>query len=139
PLRLIAQNRLMKTSFAGFILLLPVCALEVVTGDAAAANQLLALYQVRSLMLRGDSSYEIEKFINTKMDEMRGPLPGGGFRWVRWVRPPRDPEYDKKGHNVVAVQGSGSDTFEASGDHAYAVRIAVPSKRSLFNANNPVY
>ncbi|HEY8132527.1 MAG TPA: hypothetical protein VII12_11615 [Thermoanaerobaculia bacterium] len=129
----------MKKIIAGFLLLLPVCAFGIETGDCAAANQLLALYQVRSLMLRGDSSYEIEKFINKKIDELREPLPGGGFRWVRWVRPPRDPEYDKKGHNVVAVQGSGSDTFEASGDHAYAVRIAVPSKRSLFNANNAVY
>jgi hypothetical protein len=91
-------------------------------------------------MLRGDtSSYDINQFIDRKMDELREPIAGGGFRWVRWVRPSRDPEYDKKGHNVVAVQGSSGDTFEASGDHAYAVRVAVPSKRSLFNGNNPVY
>jgi hypothetical protein len=124
----------------GFLLLLPVCAFGVETGECAAANQLVALYQLRSVMLRGDtSSYDVDQFIDKKMDELREPAIGGGFRWVRWVRPSRDPEYDKKGHNVVAVQGSGSDTFEASGDHAYAVRVAVPGKRSLFNANKEVY
>jgi hypothetical protein len=126
----------------GFLLLLPVCAFGIETGECTAANQLVALYQVRSLMLRGDtSSYDIDRFIDQKMDALREPTTGGGFRWVRWVRPSRDPEYDKKGHNVVAVQGSGSgsDTFESAGDHAYAVRIAVPSKRSLFAGNNAVY
>ncbi len=124
----------------GFLLLLPVCAFGIEAGDCASANQLVALYQIRSLMLRGDtSSYDIDKFIDQKMDALREPTAGSGFRWVRWVRPSRDPEYDKKGHNVVAVQGSGSDTFEASGDHAYAVRVAVPSKRSLLNGNNAVY
>lgn len=121
------------------LLLLPVCAFGIETGDCAAANQYLALYQLRDVMMRGDSSYEIDKFINTKIDELREPLPAGGFRWVRWVRPSKDAEYDKKVHNVVAVQGKSTDTFESSGDHAFAVRVAVPSKRSLFKGNNPVY
>ncbi len=129
----------MKKVVVGF-LLLPVCAFGIETSDCAGANQLVTLYQIRSMMLRGDTtSYDVDKFINKKMDEFREPLPGGGFRWVRWVRPSGDPEYDKKGHNVVAVQGSGTDTFESSGNHTYAVRIAVPSKRSLFKANKPVY
>jgi len=121
------------------LLLLPVCAFGVETRDCAEANQLLALYQLRAVMLRGDSSYDVDKFINTKIDELREPLPGGGFRWVRWVRPSRDAEYDKKVHNVVAVQGKSTDTFESSGDHAFAVRVAVPSKRSLFKGNNAVH
>ncbi|HEX9494067.1 MAG TPA: hypothetical protein VGA33_12440 [Thermoanaerobaculia bacterium] len=127
-----------KAIFA--LLLLPVSALAIETADCAAATQLATLYQIRSLMLKPYSaSYDVDNFIDKKLDELREPLSGGGFRWVRWARPSGDPEYDKHGHNVVGVQGSGSDNFEASGDHAFAVRIAVPSKRSLFSGNNAVY
>jgi hypothetical protein len=122
------------------LLLLPVCAFGIETTDCAVANQLATLYQIRSLMLKNySSSYDIDNFIDKKLDELREPLAGGGFRWVRWARPSGDPEYDKHGHSVVAVQGSGSDNFEAAGDHAFAVRIAVPSKRSMFSGNNAVY
>jgi hypothetical protein len=122
------------------LLLIPLPALAIETADCAAATQLAAFYELRSLMLKPyTSSYDVDNFIDRKLDELREPLSGGGFRWVHWVRPSRDPEYDKHGHNVVAVEGSGTDHFEASGDHAFAARIAVPSKRSLFNGNNPVY
>jgi len=67
------------------------------------------------------------------------PLSGGGFRYVRWVKPSRDPEYDKKGHTVAGVQGMATDNFESSGNNAFAVRVAVPAKRSLFSGNNAVY
>ena len=51
-----------------------------------------------------------------------------------------DAPYDKKLHTVNAVYGQGDpDHFEASSDHIYAVRLAVPSKRSLFKGNRPVY
>lgn len=110
------------------------------TDDCSASNQLATLYQLQALILRsGSSSYDVDKFIDTRIDELRVPTSGGGFRWVRWMRPTGNPPYDKHGHNVVAVQGSGSDHFEASGDHAFSVRVVVPSKRSLFNGNNPVY
>jgi hypothetical protein len=125
--------------FVWGVLLLPVCAFAVETGDCAGANQLAALYEVRALMMRGASSYDVNKFIDTKLDSLREPMPNGGFRWVRWARPGGSPEFDKRGHNVEAAQGSGSDNFESSGDHVYAVRVAVPAKRSLFNGNNPVY
>src|SRR5438270_5358490 len=121
------------------VLLLPVCAFAVEMNDCASANQLVALYELRALMLRGASSYDADKFIDAKLDSLREPMPNGGFRWVRWTRPSGSPEYDKHGHNIVAAQGSGSDNFESSGDHVYAVRVAVPAKRSLFNGNNPVY
>ena len=120
-------------------LLLPVCAFAVETTDCSTASQLAALYQVRAVMIRSSSSYDTNKFIDAKLDELRVPLSGGGYRWVRWARPSGSPEYDKKGHTVAAVQGSGSDNFEASGDHVFAVRVAVPSKRSTFSGNNAVY
>jgi hypothetical protein len=120
------------------LLLLPVCAFGVETSDCTAANQLAALYELRGVMLRG-ASYDVDKFIDAKLDALREPLPDGGFRWVRWARPSGSPEYDKRGHTVGAVQGSGTDNFESSGDHIYAVRIAVPSKRSLVSGNNAVY
>ena len=121
------------------LLLLPVCAFAVEMNDCSSASQLATLYQVRALLMRDASSYDVDKLIDTKMDDLRGPLPNGGFRWVRWARPGGNPAFDKHGHNVGAVQGSGSDNFESSGEHVYAVRVAVPAKRSLFNGNNPVY
>ncbi|HXG57604.1 MAG TPA: hypothetical protein VNL91_01100 [Thermoanaerobaculia bacterium] len=42
-------------------------------------------------------------------------------------------------HVVSAVQSKGFDRFESDAGHVYAVRVSVPRKRSLFNANNPVY
>lgn len=119
------------------LLAFPLSAIE--SDDCTNARQLAALYQVRSMMLRDASSYDIDKFIDARIDEMRGPLSGGGFRWVRWMRPTGNPAYDKHGHNVAAVEGSGSDHFEASGDHSFSVRIVVPSKRSLFSGNNAVH
>ncbi len=121
------------------LLLLPVCAFAVETNECTTANQLVALYELRGLMLRSDrSSYDIDKFIDAKLDLLREPTPNG-FRWVRWVRPTGSPEYDKHGHTVAAVQGGGTDNFESSGDHAFAVRVAVPAKKSLFSGNNAVY
>lgn len=120
------------------LLLLPVCTYGVESSDCATANQLAALYELRGVLLHHES-YDVDKFIDAKLDALREPLPSGGYRWVRWARPSGSPEYDKHGHNVSAVQGSGTDNFESSGDHVYAVRVAVPAKRSLFNGNNPVY
>ncbi len=122
-------------------LLIATSAFAVEADDCAAAQQLAALYQVRSIVLKtGSTSWDVQRFIDGKINDLRGPLPDGGYRWVRWMRPMGDnPPYEKHGHEVVAVQGNGSDHFEASGDHAYSVRIAVPSKRSLFNGNHSVY
>jgi hypothetical protein len=102
--------------------------------------QLGSLYEVRALMMKPyASSYDVENFIRGRVEEMREPLPDGGYRWVRWVRPEGDAPIDKHGHTVVAVQGSSSDSVEASGQHTFAVRIAVPTKKSLFSRNNAVY
>jgi len=107
--------------------------------DCSAANQLAALYALRGVMLRNSSSYDVDRFIDDKVNQLREPMAGGGFRWVRWVRPSGNPPFDKKGHEVAAVHGSGTDHFEASGNHVFGVRIAVPAKRSLLHGNNAVY
>jgi hypothetical protein len=120
------------------LLLLPVCAFGIDTADCAAATKLATLYQVRAMMLRS-GSYDVDNFIDKKMDELRVPLSSGGFQYVRWVKPSGDPEYDKKGHTVVGVQGTATDNFESSGNNAFAVRVAVPAKKSLFSGNNAVY
>jgi hypothetical protein len=86
------------------------------------------------------SSYDVQKVIDRRLDDLRVPLPSGGYQWVRWVRPNGEGPYGKNGHTVVAIQGRGdSDSFEASGEHVYAVRVAVPQKKSLFSGNKPVY
>ena len=95
-------------------------------------QQLAALYEVRNMMLRGDSEATIDEAISHRVSRLREG-------WVRWVRPTGDATIDKHVHQVAASNGSSSDNFEASGDHPFAVKVVVPSKRSLFNKNNPVY
>ena len=58
---------------------------------------------------------------------------------MRWARPSGNDPVDKHLHKTQAVNGRGSDSFEASGSHTYGVRIVVPEKKSLFSKNNPVY
>lgn len=108
---------------------------EALCGDTLALGM---LYQVRAMILSG-STYDIDSRIDRKIDELRDPLPDGGYRWVRWVRPAGDAPVDKHVHVVAATQGTTSDSFEASGGHAFAVKLVVPRKRSLLNANSPVY
>jgi hypothetical protein len=121
------------------VLLLPVCAFGIETTDCARDTLLSSLYELRAVMIHGASSYDVNKFIDARTDALRGPMSNGSYRWVRWARPSGSPQYDKKGHTVNAVHGSGSDSVEASADHVYAVRVAVPAKRSLIHGNNPVY
>ena len=110
------------------------------SGDCSGYQQLATLYAVRSVMLKPySSSYEVNKIIDRQLDQLRGPQPDGSYRWVHWVRPSGDAPYDKHGHTVAAVNGSNSDRFEASGQHAFAVAVVVPQKKSLFSGNNPVY
>jgi len=111
-------------------------------GECDAATHLVTLYQVRSIALKSYSSeYDIDNFIDHRIDDLREPLREGGFRWVRWMRPSgsNGPEV-KKGHRAVGVQDRDErDTFEASGDHGFAVRIEVPEKKTAFSRNNRVY
>lgn len=103
--------------------------------------QLGALYEIRSLMMKSyTSSYDVQKVIDRRLDELRVPLPNGGYQWVRWVRPGGEGPFDKNGHTAVAVHDRGdADSFEAAAEHVYAVRVAVPQKKSLFSANKAVY
>ncbi|HSP32970.1 MAG TPA: hypothetical protein VLU46_01485 [Thermoanaerobaculia bacterium] len=124
-----------------FLLAFPLLAVD--TNDCSGPlTHLGALYQLRALMMHRDTSTsDIDSFIDSRIEDLRGPQPGGGYKWVRWMRPSSsDAPYDKKVHTVNAVYNNGDpDSFEASSDHIYAVRLAVPSKRSLFKGNRPVY
>jgi len=103
------------------------------TNDCRDYMRLGALYEVRALMMKpNSSSYEVDEFIDKQLARMREG-------WVRWVRPDRDAPIDKHIHTVAAVNGTNVDSFEASGSHAFQVKVVVPAKRSLFNKNNPVY
>lgn len=116
-------------------------AAPVLASDCDDLIQLGALYELRSLMMRrSTSSDDIQRVIDRHVEQLREPLGDGAYRWVRWVRPSGDGPTDKHVHTVSAVHDAGDpDSFEASGAHAYAVRIVVPSKRSLFKGNNRVY
>jgi hypothetical protein len=118
----------------------PVLALDV-QDCRGSVTHLSTLYELRTLLMKSySSSYDVGSFVSKRVDQLREPLPEGGWRWVRWVRPTGDGPSVKEPHTVAASRDAGgADNFETDGDHAYAVRISVPRKRSLLNQNNPVY
>jgi hypothetical protein len=77
------------------------------------------------------SSYDVDAFVDKRLEVLRKG-------YVIWTRPAGEGPFDKKLHRTKAPKDA-LDSFEASGEHVYAVRVAVPAKRTLFNANNPVY
>jgi hypothetical protein len=109
--------------------------------DCSDYERLASLYELRALMLRNySSSYDLGRVIDRRVESLREPLGNGEYRWVRWVRPNGDAPVEKDVNTVVAAEGAGDpDTFEADSHHTFAVRIAVPRKRSLTKANNPVW
>jgi hypothetical protein len=107
-------------------------------GDIAA---LRALYEVRQILMHPyGTSYQTGNVIDEALERMREPLPGGGYRWVHFVRPSGDGPVQKREHTVANDFESGKmDEWEATGDHPFAIRIAVPRKRSMFKANKESY
>ena len=103
-------------------------------------SALRALYAVRYAMLSSHSEYAVQSEIDDQIDLLREPFPEGGFRWIEYVRPLGEGPVAKREHLVASVQGSDDpDFFEAAADHPYAVRVAVPRKRSLTRANKEAY
>lgn len=101
-----------------------------------------ALYELRTRLMPTyiTTTYEAERFANQRIEQLREPLPEGGYRWVRWVRPPGEGPVKKESHTVRAVQGgTDPDHFEASAKQIYAVRVVVPRKRSILRENNRAY
>lgn len=112
-------------------------ATPLLADDCSTMTQLATLYQLRTVAMR--HSYDVDSWIDKRIDYLREPSGDGGYRWVRWVRPSSGDPVDKHLHKTQAVRGSGTDSVEASGAHAYGVRVVVPAKQSLFGRNNPVY
>lgn len=102
---------------------------------------LRALYGIRQLMMEPyATSYSVTQWIDEQLDQLRDPLPSGGYRWVRFVKPTGDAPVVKREHLVNADYARGNlDTFEAAADHPFAVRIVVPRKRSLLKPNKETY
>ena len=93
-------------------------------------GRLLSLYQVRSMMMKPyTSTYDVQRFADARIEQLREG-------WIRWERPASGGPHLKKEH---LVNGETPDRIEESGAHVYAVRVNIPRKRSLMNANNPVY
>lgn len=122
----------MKYLFAAALLLAAVPAFAIDNEDCREMTQLGTLYEVRAYLLQSGSQYSTDQFIDRRLGALREG-------WVRWVRPDGDAPEDKHLHTVRAVNGSASDSFEAAGQHPFAVKIVVPAKRSLFKGNNAVY
>jgi hypothetical protein len=126
----------MRRYLAWFVLAF--CALQAgASEDCSDIQALNALYGVRGLVIRGAPSWTITSEIDEQIRALRQPLPGGGYRWVRIVRPAAGQgPFLKKGYMVKASSESAPDVFEAEGSNAWAVSVVVPRKRSLLRANN---
>ena len=124
----------MKRALISILFLL--IAAPLLADDCGAMTQLATLYELRNVAMRRSS--DADSWIDKRVDALREPE-GNGYRWVRWVRPSGNDPVDKHLHKTQAVHGNGSDSFEATGAHAYGVRVVVPAKQSMFGHNNPVY
>ncbi|MEA2326591.1 MAG: hypothetical protein QOE68_1550 [Thermoanaerobaculia bacterium] len=112
-----------------FVAFMALIALPAAAADPGDCARLSALYEIRSLMMkRYSSSYQVGTVIDRRLADLRQG-------YIIWVRRDADAPTDKKVHKLRA---GAADRFESDGNHAFAVRIVVPSKRSLFNANSPV-
>ena len=102
---------------------------------------LRSLYGVRQMLMEPYANeYTIGSWIDGQMDDMRDPLPGGGYRWVKFVRPSGDGPVEKREHLVSSDQTRDElEEFEAAADHPFAVRVVVPRKRTTFRNNKEVY
>lgn len=111
------------------IVLFALAAMPAAAVESGDCSRLAALYEIRSLMMkRYTSSYDVNNAIDRRVAGLRQG-------YIIWVRRDADAPVDKKVHKLRA---GAADRFESNGNHVFAVRIVVPSKRSLFNANNPV-
>jgi hypothetical protein len=119
-----------------FSLALLLIAAPLLADDCGAMTQLATLYELRHVAMRRSS--DADSWIDKRIDYLREPS-GDGYRWVRWARPSGSDPVDKHLHKTQAVHGNGNYPFEATGAHAYGVRVVVPAKQSLFGRNNPVY
>jgi len=129
----------MKRALLSLLLLVFAAPLFAAENDCGAMTQLGTLYELRNVAMRhSSSSYDLDSWIDKRVDLLREPQ-GNGYRWVRWARPSGNDPVDKHLHKTQAVHGTGTDSFEATGAHAYGVRVVVPAKKSLFSKNNPVY
>lgn len=131
----------MKRSCTALLLLTLAPALGAQDACESDLDALHALYEIRQVALKpASSSYEMSRTIDSRMDQLRGPLPDGGYRWVRFVRPSAESPVVKREHLASGDEPSRQlDSFEASADHPFAVRVAVPRKRGLFKANKEVF
>lgn len=127
--------------FTGIALAILLFALSAPAQECPELVALRSLYGVRELMMGPYASgYEIGGFIDQQLNELRDPLPSGGYRWVRFVRPSGDGPVVKREHLISSDFASGNrDAFEAEADHSFAVRIVVPRKRSLLKGNKEAW
>ncbi|HVR44038.1 MAG TPA: hypothetical protein VMS56_11420 [Thermoanaerobaculia bacterium] len=109
--------------------------------ECAQLAALRALYEVRQLMLHPlVSSWDVSARIEQHLERLREPLPGGGYRWVRFVRPAGAGPVVKREHLVREERRAGDpEIFEAEAAVPYSVRVVIPRKRSLLRGNKEAW
>lgn len=119
------------------------CALPVVAQDwpeklESDLELLGALHQVRAMWLDPDvAEWQIERWIDDRIETWRGPLPDGSYQWILRGRP--ESEVVKRSEHLVYGSLDQPARIEEGDAWVYGVRVVVPRKRSLFRGNNPVW
>lgn len=126
----------MRSLAIAVTLLLASSAFAIDDPHCAVYRQIGELYAVRGAVLSGRG---IDDAINRRLESLREPVGRGEYRWVKWARPDGEGPVEKDVNTVRSTDERGGDMFDAAGGHAFAVRVVVPRKRSLMNANNAVY
>src|SRR5437868_6409600 len=102
----------MKRALLSILLLTVAAPLLAAESDCSSLTQLGTLYELRNLAMRHrTSSYDVDSWIDKRIDLLRDPVPGG-YRWVRWARPSGKDPVDKHLHKTQAVNGRGTDSVE---------------------------
>jgi hypothetical protein len=85
--------------------------------------------------IEGDHAGVAKSLVESALDDLRGPLGEGEYRWARWVAgggPPVSKEV-----RVRAVDGTEPQVVEVEAVHASRVVVKVEKRRSLFSGNYP--
>lgn len=79
----------------------------------------------------------MREIVTQSLETLRGGAPDGTYRWARYER--QEAERQSEGYSLRPTGADAPDSFETSGDLAYAIRIEVPSRRLLVVRNRRVF
>lgn len=83
----------------------------------------------------GDHEEVARSLVESALDDLRGPLGGGEYRWAAWVAGGGPAVREET--RVRAVDGGESQVVKVEATHASRIVVQVAKRRSLFSGNYP--